>query len=374
MNALLVNKEYKSVLSLYDDVNERKELFHNSTTFIMALNACGKVKDLEKGKEIHSSINIGDLENPQFLCNALLHFYGECRSFEDVQDMWEVMESSGDVLSFNSMMTACLRSEKYSEVLDIFEKMKNNPLLSPDDVSFTLVLTACAEENNFEIGDEIVRKEIFEKGKLNNSMGENLLSSILHFYGNCGRVDLMERYRKDVKSTSVYTALIGGYAKNGYSEKALEIFEEMKGKGIERNEKTYVNALLASTNSGDIAKARDIIRNIPFSQMTVTIHTCLVDNMGKQGFVEDALEYIENQMVCGKIKPDIITWRTLLGASRLYSNLKIGRKAMDEIIQIDPFDISSRILIREIYASLGDEINAKKEDDEIKKIRKKYES
>eukprot|EP01083_Nonionella_stella_P279670 951328_1 len=98
MNAYLDYDEAENVLKLYDEI----AVIPDSISYLLALKACIRTCEFERGKEIHSqAMNVEDLE----LRNTLIDFYGH---FFDIDSALRVYESIADedktIVSIGAMM------------------------------------------------------------------------------------------------------------------------------------------------------------------------------------------------------------------------------------------------------------------------------
>ncbi len=103
--------------------------------------------------------------------------------------------------------------------------------------------------------------------------------------------------------------------------------------------------------------------------MTINHHNVLVDTLGKKGLLKESLEYVKEEIK--EEMRDVATWMSLLCNCRLYLNEEIAKIAGDKIKEIDKLNISCRILLCEIYESLGNKEALEKENEEMKIIRER---
>ncbi|KAA8549762.1 hypothetical protein F0562_001220 [Nyssa sinensis] len=78
-------------------------------------------------------------------------------------------------------------------------------------------------------------------------------------------------------------------------------------------------------------------------------YACMVDLLGRSGFLEKAIHFINSM----PFKPDPLVWRTLLGACQVHGNLELGKHAAKMILEQDPNDPASYILLSNLCASTG---------------------
>ncbi|KAK9944070.1 hypothetical protein M0R45_009654 [Rubus argutus] len=88
-----------------------------------------------------------------------------------------------------------------------------------------------------------------------------------------------------------WNSMIVGFAKNGYAEDALKIFEEMKQSHVEPDDVTFLGVLTACSHAGKVAE-------------------------GRWGLLKEAEEFIDRL----DFVPNSMIWSTLLGACKLHGD------------------------------------------------------
>ncbi|KAL5769647.1 hypothetical protein ACOSP7_013801 [Xanthoceras sorbifolium] len=74
---------------------------------------------------------------------------------------------------------------------------------------------------------------------------------------------------------------------------------------------------------------------------------CMVDLLGRAGFVKEAYKYIQNMPV----PPNAVIWRTLLGVCTVHGHLAIGEIARAQLLQLEPKYDGDFVLLSNLYAS-----------------------
>lgn len=159
-----------------------------------------------------------------------------------------------------------------------------------------------------------------------------------------------------------WTAMIVGHAQHGEGDKALELFEQMQSEGIKPNHITFVGVLSACSHVGLINEGWQYFEfmNRDHSIVpTVDHYACMVDILGRAGRQDEA-ENLINQM---PFKPNALVWRTLLGTCRIHGKMELGKRAAERILELEPDDDATYVLLSNMNASVGDW-------DNVTKIRK----
>ena len=115
----------------------------NSVTFICSLNACGSTGALLKGEEIHDDIvSRGLLKKDIELGNALVDMYVKCGILDKAKRVLEELPIR-NVVSWNALIAGYAQQGKGHEALNCFKTIEREGL-SPDEVTFLCVLSACS--------------------------------------------------------------------------------------------------------------------------------------------------------------------------------------------------------------------------------------
>ncbi len=82
----------------------------NAHTYVCALSACARLRDLDAGQSIRFEIS-KNLSHPSvFIYNALLNMYLKCGQLEPAQNLFNKMVTSNsvDAVSYSTMMEALI--------------------------------------------------------------------------------------------------------------------------------------------------------------------------------------------------------------------------------------------------------------------------
>ncbi|GKC53507.1 pentatricopeptide repeat-containing protein [Tanacetum coccineum] len=215
-----------------------------------------------------------------------------------------------------------------------------------DQATLTSVLRACTAMALLELGRQVHVHVL----KYNRDL--ILSNALLDMYCKCGsmedaRFEFSRMVEKDVIS---WSTMIIGLAQNGFSHEALEIFQVMKSSGTKPNYITVLGVLFACSHGGLVDKERSYFESMEkvFGIKPGREHYgCMVDLLGRAGKLDEAVELIHNM----EPEPDAVTWRTLLGACRIHRNMDLAAYAAKKVLDLDPDDAGTYILLSNIYAN-----------------------
>ncbi|KAJ7534721.1 hypothetical protein O6H91_12G000400 [Diphasiastrum complanatum] len=347
----------KEALALYEQM-QQEAVLPNNVTFAVLLKACASIAALEQGKQLHLHIIKRGFESDVIVRSTLVDMYAKCGCTKYARELFNNM-SERDVVSWNVMIAGYAQNGLVKEALALHEQMKQEGV-QPDDVTFVVLLKACASIAALEQGKQL-RSDIIKRGLEWDLIVANTL---VDMYSKCGcTVDARELFNNMIERDVVsWNVMIAGYAQNGLGKEALALYEQMKQEGLQPNNVTYICVLSACSHSGLIDKGLHLFDSMCKDlgvTPTLEHYACMVDLLGRAGCLADAEDFI----IRLPIQPDSVIWRTLLGAARNYGHVEIGRRAFDCVMKLEPENASDYVLLSNIYAAAG-------RMDEVAKIRK----
>ncbi|RYQ96888.1 hypothetical protein Ahy_B08g092808 [Arachis hypogaea] len=354
------------------------------------LKACTRVSDIQTGRIIHAFVVKLGLTANLVLQNMFVHLYAVCGEMSDARLVfdkmpqrdvvtWNIMISqlvkAGDfrgayglfclmpernVKTWTSMISGFVRCGKSEEAVGLFLEMEREGL-RPNEVTVVAVLAACADLGDLELGRSV--HQFADRSGFHGNV--HVCNTLIDVYVKCGCLE--EGYRvfvamRDRRTVVSWSSMIAGFAMHGYGEKALELYDEMIGSGVEPNHVTFIGLLHACSHMGLVEKGREI-----FATMTraygivprIEHYGCLVDLLSRAGLLKEAHEVIINM----PILPNGVIWGALLGGCRLHKNTELAEEAMKHISELDPLNDGYYIVLSNAYAEVG-------KWEEVTKIRK----
>ncbi|KAI5062783.1 hypothetical protein GOP47_0023322 [Adiantum capillus-veneris] len=328
----------------------------DAVTFSCVLYACASIKDIEKGKEIHEEISReGLLEKDNVLAAALLDVYAKCGAFSLARQVFDQLPVR-DVVSWNVLLAGYCEHGRSEEALECFDQM-NHEGVSPDAVSFVLVLKVCgstgASVKGEEIHAEMVREELLEK--------VGILGSVLvDMYAKCGAVSKAQEVFEELPERDVvsWTALIAGYAQTGRHDFVFHLLKKMIEEGIEPNVVTLLVVLSACSYSGLEDHGQMFFEDIKMSSTGPTFkhYTCMVDLFGRMGKLSKAVDMIKKMPSSDHLP----MWFALLGACQKWGDAKLALLAFNSAVELDDKSPVPYLFMSKIYAAAGMQEEAKK--------------
>ncbi|XP_059077801.1 pentatricopeptide repeat-containing protein At4g14050, mitochondrial-like [Cryptomeria japonica] len=348
-------------------------------TLATAVNACSSLAALERGKQVHGHFIAGGFELDDVAKSALMDMYAKCGCLEDARQMFDNITERNPV-SWNGMVLGYAQNGRLDDAWKLFCQMPK-----PDTLTWTVIIVGYVQ-----IGDGVRAVELFHQ-MLNEGVKSDhfTLSSILgacaglavleqgrqfhayatgtgfessvfvgnalvDMYSKCGAMeDALHLFnRMLIRDIVSWTTMIVGCAEHGQGKEALQLYKQMLSAGLTPNNITFVGLLYACSHAGLVEEGfryfNSMTQDYDISP-TLEHYTCVLDLLGRAGFLNEAEEFVSNMPV----KPDATIWRALLGACRIHGNTDKAQRTAERLIELKLEDSSTYVLLSNTYAAAG---------------------
>lgn len=320
-----------------------------SITISNLLLACTRSSDLRNGKFVHGYVLKHQLEVDVFVNGLLIDLYFKCGVVNYAESLFRKMPNV-NTITWNMMISGYAATGWYFKALGAFEEMKTYGV-RPDSFTFSSVLSACAQLAALEQGKEI-HKQIKEYGLERN---EIVMCALLDMYAKCGAVDEAVSVFDElqVKDTISWTSMIMAYGSHGQATEALEIFNEMVRSEVRPDGVAFLGVISACSHAGLVDEGRYY-----FNKMTkehgiepgLEHISCLLDLLGRSGRLKEAVGILKS---VPRTKVDAGLLGSVFSACNLHGNMELGEELARFLIEMDPDDHSTYIVLSNMYASSG---------------------
>lgn len=298
----------------------------NQYTFPGVLVACAAIYDIGFGKQVHSCIVHGGFSANVFVRSALINMYTKCG---DLTSAWRAVDSMevDDVISWNAMIVGCVRQGSPERALSLFRMMHAKDM-ELDDFTYPSALNAVALMKDVSNGKNI-HSLVIKSGFQGNTLVSN---SLIDMYAKLNDWDSAFKLfdllvEKDVIS---WTSLITGCAHNGFHEKALKLFSEMRREGIDSDHIVTSTVLsscaeLALLDLGQQARANSVKSGLHGS---LSVDNSLASFYAHCGCLQEAIKVFDSMST-----RNVISWTALIVG---YAQNGEGAKSLqlyDEMIE-----------------------------------------
>ncbi|XP_024516315.1 pentatricopeptide repeat-containing protein At2g13600-like [Selaginella moellendorffii] len=306
-----------------------------------------KLEFLERVLDLHSQARKKkDLFNG-FLANRLIDTYAKCGSLLDARMVFDRM-ASHDVVSWTSIIVACVENGEAKSGLELFESMN----IEPDARVFAAALKACsilsALQSGRKIHDEISKRGLSRDGFLCNSL--------LDFYGKCGSMaaalQVFESMSSGMRNLVTWSTLIAGYGRIGDAERVVQLFQRMREEGVRPDGITFLSLLRACGHGGFVEKAKEFFAAMVSQygiRASLEHYHCMVDILGQANLLNEAVAMAESM----PFEASTVTWNTILGACWKWRNVEVAKVAFEASLRLDATQGLAYVLMANVYRSVG---------------------
>ncbi|XP_011620964.2 pentatricopeptide repeat-containing protein At1g71490 [Amborella trichopoda] len=246
------------------------------------IHACGTLKSLSSGKQLHAQIiTLGHDHNNPLIITRLVTMYCKCGSLHDAHLIAQNPLSS-DVIPWNVLIASYVRDGFFREAIDAYKQLEKIGV-DPDNFTFPSVLKACGEESDLRMGREI--HKCVERSCLNWSVFVH--NSLVAMYAKCGEIKTARKVFDEMMERDVisWNAIIGGYAQLGQWNEAFQMFDSMHTNGLEANTVTWNTVLGGNVQTRNHIGALRLISHmrcklVELDYVTLTIGLSACSHMG----------------------------------------------------------------------------------------------
>lgn len=323
----------------------------NEHTFPFLFKGSSSFSGLNEGRQIHGDvIKHGYIFNV-YVQNTLIHFYGSCKKVVYSYKVFDEMLYR-TVVSWNSMILACIESSWFYDSVEVFIKMTDSGI-EPDQTTMVVMLSAIAELGNLSLGKWIHSQVISKCILINCQLG----TSLVDMYGKSGDVDYARLVfdRMVYRNVWTWSSMILGFAQHGYAKHALELFTEMSNCSIKPNHVTFLGVLCACSHAGLVEDGKCYfheMENIHGIKPKMVHFGAVVDVLGRAGLLKEAYKFIMRM----PIEADSVVWRTLLSACNIHDindYCGVGEKVRKILIELEPKRSGNLVMVANNYAEVG---------------------
>ncbi|KAL6346121.1 hypothetical protein AAG906_025401 [Vitis piasezkii] len=311
--------------------------------------ACAGIGDSYLGKMLHSWVIRIGFEEYVVVGSSVLDFYAKCG---DLVDAWRcfVNMSWRDSVVWNLMIVGLGKACFFRDALECFRDMLSEGV-KMDSRTVPSILSVCGGEGDLmkgkEIHGQVVKNQIF-------GCDVAIGNSLIDMYAKCGCLHDSEKVFTTMSELNLvtWTSMISCYGVHGKGQEAVALFKKMKYCGFQPNCVTITAILASCSHSGLIEQGRKIFYSINLDygfEPSAEHYACMVDLLGRFGYLEEAFELIKNM----KSAATASVWGALLAGCLMHKNIEIGEIAAHCLFELEPRNSSNYIALCSMYDSLG---------------------
>ncbi|EFJ20194.1 hypothetical protein SELMODRAFT_109285 [Selaginella moellendorffii] len=347
-------------------------------TFSTVVSSCSSSRDLARGKLFHGLVVESGNESDLFVGNALVEMYRKCGSIEGAREMFFRMERRDNsvvenalvsmyvkcgslqearkifdgmehrnVITWTAMVAAFAELGKCKETLVLFQKMQAEGV-KPNKVTLSAIVNWCAQLGSDTKSSKLVEMCVEEAGL---ELELIVANALLNLYAKSARLRQAFRLfnRMPQRDSLSWNLVISSHAQHGFASESLLLFQRMKQEGMKPDGVTFLNIIAACGHCGEVEEGCRhfgcLEREYGISP-TAEQRGCVVDLLGRAGRIVEAREFIAKN----GLHSSVPAWMSVLGACRALGNVEEGKAAADKLVDLDPQNSASYVMLSNLYA------------------------
>jgi pentatricopeptide repeat protein len=336
--------------------------------FVVGLKACGALRSLDRGHELHSSLVKHGFDAYDFVNNTVVNMYGKCASLAEARHVFDNLLAVQDTVSWNALITGYVENGLAEEALNCFASME----AEADRITLTSVLKLCGSLGMVEKGRE-AHSESIAYGL--ETEFDDVNSAIVDMYAKCGLPKEASTICKNPVTAGdavSLAAIVSGYACYGEVERVLDSVGKMRSKGMQEDGITMLSVLTSCCHAGRVEVGHKYLEGVVMHQNRAFLladehYNGIIDLAARAGQFNKAMVMIE----CMPLQPKLVMWIALLGACRKCANAELGKHAFAFAAELSavarqasPFVLMANLHQDAYYCICGDEEEEDDDDDD----------
>ncbi|EEC69472.1 hypothetical protein OsI_38669 [Oryza sativa Indica Group] len=324
MIAGYVQHEYcKDALAAFKEM-QKCGIWPDNIGLASAISGCAGIKAMRQGLQIHARVYVSGYSGDVSIWNALVNLYARCGRIREAFSSFEEIEHK-DEITWNGLVSGFAQSGLHEEALKVFMRMDQSGV-KHNVFTFVSALSASANLAEIKQGKQIHARVI----KTGHSFETEVGNALISLYGKCGSFEdaKMEFSEMSERNEVSWNTIITSCSQHGRGLEALDFFDQMKKEGL-----SYFKSM--SDKYG--------IRPRPDH------YACVIDIFGRAGQLDRAKKFVEEMPIAA----DAMVWRTLLSACKVHKNIEVGELAAKHLLELEPHDSASYVLLSNAYAVTG---------------------
>ncbi|CAA0823857.1 Pentatricopeptide repeat-containing protein [Striga hermonthica] len=314
---------HSKALAFFNEMRSR-DIFPNHFTFSAVLPACGRAAE---GAQMHSLVFKHGFEWDVFVGSALVDMYAKSGDMGCAGKVFDEMPER-NLVSWNSVVVGFFQNGCFGEAISFFSRLVAENALRPDQVSFSSVLSACANLSEAMVGRQ-VHGMVIKHGLEYLAYVKN---SLMDMYCKSGGFDDAEKLFRttDDRDAVTWNVMVMGFVQNGYFEDACNYFWFMRREGVSPDETSFSTALNAA--AGIAALDQGSVVHNQIIKTGFVGNTCVASSLiamySKCGSLADARRIFDETKV-----HNVISWTAMLSAYQQHGCANQVIELFDNMVQ-----------------------------------------
>lgn len=325
-------------------------VYPNDVTFVGLIHAITTKNLVEQGLMVHGFCSKTSFLSELNVVNSFITMYAKFEFMDDSKKIFMELEHR-DIVSWNALISGYSQNGRGQEALQAFLLAIRET--KPNHFTFGSVLSAIGATEGISLKHGQQCHCCLVKLGLNTD--PIVSGALLDMYAKRGSISESHRVFNEMSGGSqvAWTAIISAYSRHGNYESVMSLFMEMERRGVTPDSITFLSVLTACGRKGMVDMGRKIFDSMVKDHLiepSPEHFSCMVDMLGRGGRLKEAEEFVR-QIPGG---PGLSVLQSLLGACRIHGNVEMGSRVAQALMDMEPQESGSYVLISNLYAEKGD--------------------
>jgi pentatricopeptide repeat protein len=287
-------------ISLVERFIEMQPKDVDEVLFNALLDTCCRLKDLSRLEATVNRMRELKVSPSPVTLGILVKTYGQAGDLQKVLQVWSEMEKQrgqANAVTYGCMIDACVKCGHLEKAVEIFHGMRQAGK-HRNTILYTTLIKGYGLEKDLQSALELFR-EMPQEGVPYNTITYN---SILDACVKCGDLATAEGLLREMTTPEstvepdliTFSTLLKGYCHIGDLDKALEVAESIKARGLRCDELVYNTLMDGCVKANDISAGVGLFEEMVQNGMrpSAITHSILARLYQRAGYEEDASEAV----------------------------------------------------------------------------------
>jgi pentatricopeptide repeat protein len=264
------------------------------------LDICCRLKDLNRLEGLMQRMRDLKITPSPVTLGILVKTYGQSGNIDKVLQVWDDMEKQrgqANAVTYGCMIDACVKCNRLDKAIDVFQGMRENGK-HRNTIIYTTLIKGYGLEKDLASALALFR-EMPQEGVPYNTITYN---SMLDACVKGGDLATAETLLQEITAPSsplepdliTFSTLVKGYCQMGDIDKALQITEAIKLRGLRCDELVYNTLMDGCVKANDVDAGVGLFEEMVHNGMrpSAITHSILARLYQRAGYEEDAADAV----------------------------------------------------------------------------------
>ena len=326
----------------------RKCLSTDEIIFNCILDVCLKLGKVDKAELVFKSMSEYGLYPSKISYAIMIRGYGQFYKLDEAFKLFEEMKNNAKIepneIIYGCLMNACVRCSNLKKVTQVYLEMQEKDIRM-NIILYTTLIKAYAKGKNIDDAFKVYEKMLRDPYSKPNIIAHN---AMLDCCVECNNITKMNEIYMNIKNKflesdesaecpkpdlSTYSTVVKGFSKSKDMEKVFDIYQFLKNsKEFVLDEVIYNTVLDACAKTGNYSLAMEVIEDmnkstIKKSNVTYSILIKIFSNNKED---EKAIKVFE-EMKANGIKPGLIVYTCLIQTCFKSKKFSLGVELFEDM-------------------------------------------